>query len=103
MDFDDGNAAALYGAMKKRSGLGRAVSPVPRSHLEASPTGALLARLKRLQWCEENPLGSDLSDEEITSASHLILFKSDEAWRAAYAELKDVLANREHVAKKPWL
>lgn len=87
--------------MKKRRGLDRAVAPLQRSELEALPTRALLARLRRLRWCEECPTGSDLTEEEVASAAHLILFKSDEAWRTAYSDLKDVLARREHVARKP--
>lgn len=65
------------------------------------PTGALLARLKRLQWCEEAREKSDLSDEEVASASHLILFKADRRWSSAHSEVKRVLASREHVIAKP--
>ncbi len=83
--------------MKKGHGLVRAIQPVTRSAAEALPTRALLARLERLQWCEESPATSDLSAEEIASAAGLILFKSDNAWRAAYAEIKDILSKREHV------
>ena len=72
-----------------------------RDELEALPTGALLARLKRLRWCEERRAESDLSDEEVASATGSILFKEDAAWRAAYADLKEVLAGREHLANKP--
>lgn len=87
--------------MKKERGLGRAIVPLSRQELEALPSGALLARLKRLRWCEEDEEHSDLSDEEVASALHLILFKSDPRWRSAYADLKDVLARREHVPNKP--
>lgn len=65
------------------------------------PTGALLARLKRLQGCEEAKEQSDLSEEELASASHLIVFKSEPGWRSAFADLKSVLANREHITNKP--
>ena len=87
--------------MKRGRGLKRALKPIPREQLDALPTGALLARLKRLRWCEESPDESDLADTQIASASALILFKSDPAWRAAYADLKDALAGREHVSNKP--
>jgi hypothetical protein len=30
-----------------------------------------------------------------------ILFKEDAAWRMAYADLKEVLAGREHLENKP--
>jgi hypothetical protein len=87
--------------MKKGHGLKRAVEPLPREQLEALPTGALLARLKRLRWCEESPDQCDLSEAEMESVSHLILFKSETAWRAAVADLKEVLATKEHVSNEP--
>jgi hypothetical protein len=87
--------------MKKKRGLGRAVIPLSRQDLEEMPTGALLARLRRLQRCEEARAYSDLSDEDVASASHLILFKSDASWRLAHVELKTVLAEREHVVDRP--
>jgi len=87
--------------MKKKRGLGRAVVPLSPQELDAMPTGALLARLKRLQWCEEAKDQSDLSDEELATASHLIVFKSEPSWRSAFADLKSVLRNREHVTDKP--
>ena len=72
-----------------------------RQELEGLSTGALLARLKRLRWCEERRADSDLSDAEIGSAADSILFKEDGAWHAAYADLKQVLAGREHLGRKP--
>jgi len=72
-----------------------------RQELETLPTGALLARLKRLRWCEESRADSDLSDEEVASVAGSILFKEDAAWRAAYTDLKQVLVGREHLEKKP--
>ena len=87
--------------MKRGHGLARAVPPMARLELEALPTGALLARLKRLRWCEESKGESDLSDEEVGSVAGLILFKEEGAWRAAYSDLKEVLASREHVKNKP--
>lgn len=82
--------------MKKGRGLSRALAPLTRPELEALSTPALLARLERLRWCEENAAASDMTAEEIASAKDLILFKSDEAWRSAYADLKDVLGKRGH-------
>jgi hypothetical protein len=72
-----------------------------RQDLEALPTGALLARMKRLRWCEESRQNSDLSQDEVASVTHLILFKEDAAWRSAYDDLKAILAEREHVENKP--
>jgi hypothetical protein len=86
--------------MKKGHGLKRALPVVARSELALLPTGALLARLKRLHWCEDGPEGSDLLPHEIASADSRILFKSDPRWQKAYADLKDILATREHVESK---
>lgn len=87
--------------MKKRHGLARAVESIPVVQLDALPTGALLARLQRLRWCEDSPDRSDLSQAEIDSVRGAILFKSDPAWRSAYNDLKVALAPREHKAAKP--
>ena len=87
--------------MKRGHGLARAVAPIKRQELEILPTGALLARLKRLRWCEEAREDSDLTDQEVASLTGMILFKEDPAWRLAYADLKHILADREHVENKP--
>jgi hypothetical protein len=87
--------------MKKGHGLARALPPVAPAQLDDMPTGALLARLKRLRWCEESHEMSDLSDEDILSAANLILFKSDPAWHLAYSDLRNVLSSRGHVWNKP--
>ncbi|MEP2235637.1 MAG: hypothetical protein ABJM58_07790 [Alteripontixanthobacter sp.] len=87
--------------MKRGHGLARAVPRMERQELETLPTGALLARLKRLRWCEDSRDNSDLSNDEVGSAAGLILFKEDPSWRVAFADLKDILANREHVENKP--
>lgn len=85
--------------MKKGRGLNRALAPLSGSDLESLPTKALLARLKRLRWCEENPQSTDLTEDEIASAAGLILFKSDERWRQAVEDVKAILARREHVVR----
>ena len=79
--------------------MGRAVARVSRPDLEALPTKALIARLTRLRWCEDGPHQSDLSAQEIASEPDLILLKSDPEWQRAYADLKEVLASREHIAR----
>lgn len=86
--------------MKKGHGLKRALPVVARSELELSPTGALLARLKRLRWCEDGPECSDLLPHEIASVSGQILFKCDPRWQTAYSDVKEVLATRDHVERK---
>ncbi|WP_146151067.1 hypothetical protein [Allosphingosinicella deserti] len=75
--------------------------PIARRTLEEMPTGALLARLERLRWCEEERECSDLTEAEIGSAAGLILFKADPMWGVAYADVKAVLATREHCVRKP--
>ena len=87
--------------MKKKMGIERALEVVPVSELESLSTKALLARLKRLQWCEESLGLSDMTAEETETVSHMILFKSDKRWQDAYREIKAILATREHVSKKP--
>ena len=87
--------------MKKGFGLKRALQPIEPEQLETMPTKALLARLKRLRWCEESRECSDLSDEEVASAAHLIVFKADPAWNSAYADIRKVLDARDHVLAKP--
>jgi hypothetical protein len=86
--------------LKKRHGLARALPVVRRDDLEQLSTGSLLARLRRLRWCEENSSVSDLTPEEIDSAADRILFKSDEAWHLAFNDLKEVLAGRENFDRK---
>ena len=94
--------ALMYSdAMKKGHGLKRALQPLARDQLEGMATGALLARLKRLRWCDESRESSDLTDEEVAAAANLIIFKTDPSWNAAYADVRDVLGTREHVAGKP--
>lgn len=87
--------------MKKGHGLQRALPRIGRGELENLSTGALLARLKRLRWCEEGRNESDMSDGEVASASGMILFKEDDAWRSAYTDVKEILAGREHRENKP--
>ena len=87
--------------MKKRLGLTRALPQISREQLERMATGALLARLKRLRWCEESRECSDLSDQEVASTRSFILFKDDPAWGLAYADVRGVLATRDNVPNKP--
>ena len=86
--------------MKKRHGLARALEPISREQLQGMNTRALLARLERLRRCEEDRGHSDLSDDEVVSASALILFKADAAWRGACDDVRAELAAREHVERR---
>jgi hypothetical protein len=58
----------------------------------------LLARRRRLLRCEESRSASDASPDELARAEG-ILFKDTPEWIIAYAELKQLLATREHVPK----
>ena len=68
------------------------------SELEALPTRQLLARLKRLQQCEETLALSDRGTVE-QKAFHTIEFKDSREWIAAYDQSRTLLAQREHVPK----
>ena len=92
------NTAKLARPMKKGSGVRRAVAVLGRTSLESLSTKQLLGRLGRLRFCEESADLSDLTPREIALALG-ILFKRTPEWRAAYADLKEVLATREHVPR----
>ena len=85
-------------AIRKRSGVRRAVAVLERSSLGSLTTKQLLARLARLRFCEESADISDLTPDEI-ALTRGILFKRTPEWRTAYADLKEVLATREHVSR----
>lgn len=83
--------------MKKGTGIKRALDVIPSSELSQLPTGALLARLKRLRRCFERFEDvDDLTSDELESVQDKILCKSDERWKAAYDDLKIILDGREH-------
>ena len=77
----------------------RAVQVLDQEALEATPTKALLGRLRRLLRCEESPEVSDASPEELAQLKGIV-FKNTAEWHAAYDQLKFVLASREHVPKR---
>jgi len=71
-----------------------------RSDLEGMHTGSLLARLRRLQQCEESFEHSDRSGTEMEpdpSETGRIEFKNTSVWRAAYRDVKEILDTREHL------
>ena len=72
------------------------ILPLSAAELEALPTQRLLARLKRLQECEES---LDLSDRGPDEERGGIEFKQTDAWREAHWQLKQILAQREHLPK----
>lgn len=77
----------------------RAVPVLAQEALEATPTKALLGRLRRLLRCEESPEASDASPEELAQLEGIV-FKNTAEWRVAHDQLKVVLASREHVPKR---
>ena len=69
--------------------------------LKAMPTRALMSRRAALLKCEESFALSDRDGHEgVPPAGGDIEFKDTPAWQQAYAELKSVLATREHVPNK---
>ncbi|MBI3879165.1 MAG: hypothetical protein HY301_03770 [Verrucomicrobia bacterium] len=68
------------------------------AELEALPTKQLLGRLNRLRQCELSRSVSDHNNHQEESCLS-IEFKDTNTWKTAYAQLKQVLASREHVAK----
>ena len=61
-------------------------------------TKHLLGRLQSLRKLHETP---DLSDFDQEKIRHLresgIAFKSDQNWKDAYVDLKELLSKREHI------
>ncbi len=76
----------------------RLVSNLRPELLLVMPTKQLLGRLRSLQRCEDAATVSDRNPEEVAT-SEGILFKDRVEWQRAYAELKAVLATREHVSR----
>lgn len=76
------------------------VPVLDKDMLEGMHTGSLLARLRELRQCEES-FGlsdrADMEDEPDPAATGYIEFKDSTAWVAAYNELKEILAGREHL------
>jgi hypothetical protein len=75
----------------------RRLIPVLAPEILASmPTKQLLGRLRSLHQCEESAALSDRTPDQV-AASEGIVFKNTAEWQRAYADLKAVLATREHV------
>ena len=71
-----------------------------KAALEEMHTGSLLSRMDQLPKCEESFRRSDrheYEDEPDPADSGFIEFKDTDAWRAAYADLKEILSLREHL------
>jgi hypothetical protein len=76
------------------------VKIIPLEGLEQMHTRSLLKRLKELLACEKSFELSDRfgyepkPDPKITG---FIEFKDSDEWREAYADVKEVLSQREHI------
>jgi hypothetical protein len=85
---------------KRKNRLTKMPSIVPlmrKEELAKLPTKALLARLQRLHACEESLAASDRRRGDASADG--IEFKDSPTWRSALADVKALLATREHVAK----
>jgi len=87
--------------MKKTIGINKALEIISISELETWPTRRCLARLKKLRWCYEAVNdANDYTAAELEAVKDKLLFKSDPRWQKAYADVKTVLASREHIDAK---
>ena len=77
------------------------VEPVTVEEMEHLHTGSLLKRLKDLRSLQECFEDSDWSQEErdAVDAAGLIAFKNSEMWGSAFADVKRLLSEREHLPK----
>lgn len=79
-----------------------AIKPCTTASLQAMTTRQLLGRLSRLRECEESLAASDLGGQPLPSEHDpvsSIYFKDDPRWRQQYADVKLILAGREHVVR----
>jgi hypothetical protein len=80
----------------------RAIKPCTAASLEAMTTRQLLGQLSRLRACEESFAASDLAGQPLPSEYDPVLyiyFKEDPRWQQQYADVKRILAAREHVVR----
>ncbi len=71
---------------------------IDRPTLETMSTKALLGRLRALLRCQESAAVSDMMGDELACLTG-IFFKDAPEWQNAYADVKSILAHREHVPK----
>ncbi|KZK87126.1 hypothetical protein PsAD13_00394 [Pseudovibrio sp. Ad13] len=79
----------------------KTVSALQFDQLQSLHTGTLLTRLKALRSLHECEEQADWTNEEklAVRSSGLIAFKSEENWKLAFADVKAVLATREHIPR----
>lgn len=71
-----------------------------KEELQNKSTKELLGYLKKLHQCEESFEMSDLVENPDLGDGSTIYFKQTSKWEKAYAHVKEILANREHVNRK---
>lgn len=74
-------------------------SVIDQNLLNKMGTKELLGYLRRLQKCEESFELSDMDNNEDLIDDKTIYFKQSEKWKVAYANVKSILNNREHIEK----
>ena len=79
----------------------RTVEPVSADALRKLHTGTLLSRLQALRGLHESFEASDWLPEEreAVEAAGLIAFKQTDRWASAFADLKQILSEREHLER----
>ena len=79
----------------------RTVEPVAFEELRKFHTGSLLARLKLLRSLQVSYELSDWLPEErdAAEAADLIAFKGTATWKTAFADVKRLLDDREHMPR----
>ena len=76
-----------------------AIDIISKSDLKNLSTSSLLRRHKELLACEESYEMSEKFYYSEPALTGVIEYKNSEQWKRAYAELKEVLASREHIAR----
>ena len=77
----------------------RGVTRIDPGELVSWNTAQLIGRLDKLRRCIDS-LGATEYTASDVSTIDLILFKDTPAWSSAYADLKAILATREHLPGK---
>ncbi len=79
----------------------RTIEPIAIEDLEKLHTGSLLTRLKLLRSLQDSFELSDWLPEErdAVEAAGLIAFKETAIWEAAFADVKQLLDDREHISR----
>ncbi len=79
--------------------LKRSVEPLPKNELESWTVYRLMERLKVLRACMEWIDDRDIFPEEVAQVEGRILLKGTPEWNAAWSDIKEVLATKEHLPR----